>query len=151
MEAFDLFWKKNRVDVPVMRLVFLSFFVLVLLFESNAQQKNVKEFLPTEAVSTRSITSRKYAPKKEEYRFIIKNDGEGILYGNPCMQTETLKMGFMYIVQTPGIPGSYSKRALFWNNFKTRLNLTFTKSPFWRSTLKRRVKDCREKSGDFVG
>ena len=140
-----------------MRLVTIRIF-FVLAFSGtflilSAQDKNdpSKDF-PTENLNIKKQTKKKkVAPKEKKIRFIIKNDTKGILYGNPCMNEETRRMGFEYVVQTQGVPGSLGTVRRLWNNFVTKLRLTFTNTPFWKLILKSRVKDCRERSGDRVG
>ena len=96
-------------------------------------------------------TPKKNAPKERKIRYITKNKGEGLLYGNPCMVEQTRIMGFEYVIQTEGLPGTLLPWKRVVENVKTSIALSVTKSPFWKLVLNRRVKNCRKKSGDLVG
>ena len=139
----------------VMQLVNGRFFFLLFLLislEAAAQDKDdLRKQFPTENVNMRKDSRKQSTPKERNIRLIIKNNTKGILYGNPCMNEETRRMGFEYVVQTPGLPGSLGTFRRLWNNFWTKARLTFTNTPFWKLILKSRVKDCRERSGDRVG
>jgi hypothetical protein len=136
---------------PVMRL-FLILFVAFSFHGLSAQQKGRTPFEATENIRMKQDDNNaRNRPKRKKIRVITKNKGEGILYGNPCMVEETMKMGFEYNVQIPGMPGSMLPWRRRYENFKVHLNLIVTKSPFWKLVLNRRVKDCRLRSGDFVG
>lgn len=131
-------------------ILFLGLFVspAVLLAQED---KKVEDYIPTENIERQNSKKRRNSPKRKSMDLIIKNTADGLLYGNPCMIEETYNMGFQYMVQTKGLPGSISGFPLFWNNFKTWNKLIFTRSPFWKMTLSKRVRDCRRQSGDFVG
>lgn len=141
-----------------MRNVFVCFFIMTLCMLASGKAigqkkpKDFTEYIPTENINKKKDFNRKkHAPKRKNIRFIIKNNTKGILYGNPCMIEETRRMGFEYAVQTKGIPGSLGFFRRNWNNLITKLQLTFTRTPFWKLILRTRVKDCREKTGDLVG
>jgi hypothetical protein len=141
-----------------MQMVFgrliLLFLCLFLLHGALAQrkEKDLQSYIPTENISSKKdFNKRKHAPKRKNIRLIVKNSPKGILYGNPCMMEETRRMGFEYAVQSKGLPGSMGFFRRNWNNFVTKLRLTFTNTPFWKLILNFRVKDCREKTGDIVG
>lgn len=75
----------------------------------------------------------------------------GILYGNPCAVEETKKMNFVYVAQKPGLPGGETEEDMYYNNTIVKLKLVFTRSPFWKLILNRRIKKCAQKTGDIVG
>lgn len=135
-------------------------FVLLLLLVSTQEifaqkkkkEKEITTYMPTDNLDVKKDSNKKKnSPKRKKVRYIVKNSTKGILYGNPCMITETRRMGFEYAVQTKGITGSMNYFRRTWNNFSTKFVLTFTQSPFWKPILRSRVKDCRIKSGDLVG
>jgi len=126
------------------------FIILLPVLSLNAQ--DISEYIPTENIDNRTNENkRRNAPKRKNIRYITKNTGEGLLYGNPCMLEQTRKMRFEYAVQTPGLPGSLGPLKRQWENLRTRLNLIFFRTPFWKLILNRRVRNCRKKSGDLVG
>ncbi len=129
-------------------------FVIILFVAAPilAQTQDIQAYLPTENVDRKKDGKKgKYRPEKITIRHIVKNDPGGFLHGNPCWIEETRKMGFEYVVQRPGIPGSIKPFKRIWENTKTITILILTKSPFWKTTLQNRVKDCRRKTGDLVG
>lgn len=133
-------------------ILFLFCFFVFAGTEAQKKEKDVKTYMPTENIDgKKNFNKRKYAPKRKNIRLIVRNNPKGILYGNPCMMEETRRMGFEYAVQSKGLPGSMGFFRRNWNNFITKLRLTFTHSPFWRLILQSRVKDCREKTGDIIG
>lgn len=134
-----------------MRFILFCFLSLTLLL-SYGQTSDIKDYLPTENLDKKKDSNRKKnAPDEKRIRYIIKNSGEGILYGNPCMVEATRKMRFEYAVQIPGLPGSLGPVKRNWENLRTWMHLAVFRSPFWKLVLKSRVKNCRKKSGDLVG
>jgi hypothetical protein len=124
----------------------------MLLMLSTASGQTYDRKYPTENIkSKQDDNKRKNEPRRKKISVIIKNDPKGLLYGNPCMEDETLRMGFKYSVQNPGLPGTLKPVTLFLQNLKVYTKLTLTRSPFWKVILNRRVKDCRERSGDWRG
>ncbi len=116
------------------------------------QGDDFRSYLPTENVDKKAkFNKKKNQPERQDIRLIIKNYKGKILYGNPCWIEETHKMGFEYVVQTPGIAGSVKPFRRIWENTKTITILILTKSPFWKLVLNSRIKDCRKKTGDLVG
>jgi hypothetical protein len=134
-----------------LKWLFFTGVVLTVLPVTAQKKDELEKQFPTLNLSYQGRVRGKDIPKEKNIRFIIKNDTKGILYGNPCMNEETRRMNFEYVVQNPGLPGSLGNRKRLWNNFVTKLRLTITRTPFWKLILKARVKDCRQKSGDLVG
>ena len=90
-------------------------------------------------------------PKRKRISYIYKENSKGILYGNPCAVEATRKLGFEYVLQPAGLPGSPGQKEQERNNFLVNLKLIFTKGPFWKLILNKRIKQCRINSGDIVG
>lgn len=90
-------------------------------------------------------------PKRKNVSYIYKTDTKGVYFGNPCVMKATRRMGFEYVLQPPGVPGSPDEETAQLNNILVNLKLLFTRGPFWKMILKKRIKDCRTLSGDFVG
>lgn len=133
----------------------IVFFMLITsagLAYGQKKKDSLKDYLPTDNLDVKSEDNRKKnAPKRKHYRQIIKNKTKNILYGNTCAIEATHKMGFEYVVQSKGTPGSIRGFRRFWNNFKVKSRLFFLRSPFWRATLNSKFRKCRIKSGDKVG
>ena len=128
---------------------------MLTLNESLAQKKptDPEAYFPTENVNPKNKddNTRENIPKRKHYDMIYKNSPEGTLYGNPCATEATMNMGFIYVVQPKKIEGSVPWHKVILNNVWVSTKLVFRKSPFWKSILKKKMDDCRGKSGDIVG
>lgn len=137
--------------------IYLMFFVMTVCCNNSYAQfkkktKSVRDYMPTENIDVRKESNNnKNMPKRRQVSYIYKNELDGILYGNPCALEATRKMGFEYVFQPLGIPGSIPVDEQFSNNLAINFKLIFTRSPFWKLILNRRIKKCRLKSGDMVG
>ena len=132
------------------------FCVLLLGFSylsyGQKEEGSFLDFVPSENIDAKKdFNNKSNAPKRKSINFIVKNDTEGFLYGNPCMIEETHRMGFEYSIQVPGLPGSIRPWKRFWRNLVVSGKLILTRGPWWKLTLNSRVKDCRKRSGDLVG
>ena len=116
------------------------------------KEESIHDYLPSENVDPKKKFKKKSnAPDRKEYSLIVKNKAKGLLYGNACMTENTQRMGFEYSIQVKGLPGSLYPWERRWKNALVHTKLIFTKGPWWKLVLKKRVKNCRQKSGDFVG
>lgn len=97
------------------------------------------------------VDIKKEAPKVKKPLEIIKNDTQGILYGNKCFEEFTRSRGYIYIVQPQPNPTFKAKLKKFFHNFGVKFIITLKRSIFWKSVEKKKVKDCRLKTGDRVG
>ena len=128
----------------------------VLLSNRSLAQTNKKggihDYIPSENVdSKKKFRKKQNAPKEKKISLIVKNKTTGLLYGNACMTENTHRMGFEYSIQIEGLPGSLTDWERMTDNMWVHLRLIFTKGPWWKMVLKKRVKDCRQRSGDLVG
>lgn len=116
------------------------------------KEETIHDYIPSENVDAKKKFRKKAnAPKTKKYSLIVKNKTDGILYGNACMIESTQRMGFQYSIQIDGLPGSLDPWNRRWKNALVHAKLILTRGPWWKLVLKKRVKDCRQKSGDFVG
>ena len=116
------------------------------------KEKTVQEHLPTENLEMRKDSNKAFnKPKRKKYAFIYVPDGDKILYGNQCVLEQTHKMGFEYVVEPRKIAGSKTWKGKFLNNLWVKTKLVVTRSPFWKLILKKKIKECRNMSGDLVG
>lgn len=133
-------------------LILITTILCTVSAMGQASSSELKGYTPTENINPDiDFNRRKNAPKKKDFFYIIKNDMHGFLYGNPCVLEQTRRMGFEYTVQIEGIPGSLRPWRRRWNNTLGYTRLTITRSPFWKLILNKRIKNCRQKSGDIVG
>ena len=89
--------------------------------------------------------------KTKKIRYILKKDTQNTSYGNPCVLEITRSKGFEYMVTLKGQPGYESEFQRAFHNFGVNTGLLFRNGPFWKSGLKKKIEDCRQKSGDYVG
>lgn len=136
-----------------MRQIFLSIIFFSLAFCVQAQKdRPVEQELPTENLDMRKDSNKRAnKPKRKNYGVIYVPNANRILYGNRCVLEETRKMGFEYLVEPPNISGSKSRKGKFINNLWVKTKLVFTRSPFWKMILNKKIKKCRAMSGDLVG
>lgn len=132
--------------------IVLVFALTLAIYQSNAQIRSNEEYARTSNIDPKAdVNKKKNQTDPRRMRYIVMNEGDGILYGNPCWLEATRKMRFEYVVQREGVPGSMRPNRRRWENTKTFMNLIILRSPFWKVILNNRIKDCRQKSGDMVG
>lgn len=141
----------NRYRVVILVLgVFM--FCSVDVWAQRNKDESIHDYLPSENVDPKKKFKKKSnAPQTKDYGLIVKNKTKGILYGNACMSENTQRMGFEYSIQVEGLPGSLYPWERRWKNALVHAKLIFTRGPWWKLVLNKRVKNCRQKSGDFVG
>ena len=129
--------------------VIFSFCLMVMICMqinmSCAQDKTGATNLKTK------VNKKKEAPKQKRLLYIVKNDGRKILYGNKCFLDVQHAMGFEFLIQPKGQPLNRNELARNLHNFGIKFVLVFRNGPFWGITLRKRKKDCRKFSADFVG
>ncbi len=84
-------------------------------------------------------------------RFLIQKDTRGTLSGNKCVTDATRQMGFEYLALTKGDPGYENEWTRASHNFGVKTILFFTRGPFWRTKIKKRIDECRYRTGDYAG
>ena len=94
---------------------------------------------------------KKSKSKSKKIRYIIKKDTQNTSYGNPCVAEVTRSKGFEYLVTLKGQPGYETELQRGFHNFGVNFTLLFRNGPFWKSGLKKKIENCRFKSGDYVG
>lgn len=129
----------------IQRVVLMFVFFIGCL----AVQAQLSDEIPTNGTVRKRVDHRKYEPKKKTYSQLYKKSTKGILYGNPCALERTRQMGFEYVPLAQG--RGKTRVGLILNNTAVRSKLCITRSPFWKLILNKRLKECRMKTGDFVG
>lgn len=89
--------------------------------------------------------------KKKRLIQWIKNEPNGLLLGNKCMEDVTRKMGFEYVVQPKGQQGNRTELGRLMHNLFAKFGVTLRNGPFWKFKLKKKRKECRQSTGDYVG
>lgn len=134
---------------------FLFFIVLggsIGISWCQKKDKPVSEYLPTENLEMRKDSNKAMnRPQRKNISLLYVANADKILYGNPCVTEATHKMGFEYIVEPRNGLESKTSMGKFLNNLWIKTKLVGTRSPFWKLILKKKIKECRRQSGDFVG
>lgn len=81
---------------------------------------------------------------------IYTNDTKSILYGNPCMDEVTARFGYEYVVMPKNAQGFSSGINKALHNFGVKFILFF-RNPFWKVIVNKKAKECRQKTGDYMG
>ncbi len=141
------------VSICFLKLIRIPALILVLLFSAGnllAQDEELK-FGDTNTTNQNPTYKTKKKSKTKRPIQWIKNDTEGLLLGNKCMEEVFDDMGFEYLVQIKGQPGYRNEFGRLAHNFGAKVGIMFRNGPFWKFRLKKERKKCREKTGDFVG
>jgi hypothetical protein len=133
-----------------MRVIFI--FLLAALYTSAAYAQDDLKFGDTGTTTK----APKYKSNRKDYKHRrpiqwVKNNGTNLLIGNPCMEETTQKMGFVYLVQLKGNAPNESEFHRLMHNLFAKLAITFRNGPFWKFKLKKKRRQCRAETGDFVG
>jgi hypothetical protein len=112
-------------------------------------QTSPEEFPTNNTANKKRFHPKKHRPKTRSYAKIYKRNTKGTLYGNPCALEVTRSMGFEYVPLTRGKGKSPMGRLL--NNLWVKTKLVFTRTPFWKLILNKKLDNCRSRSGDGVG
>lgn len=139
---------------PVKKIIYVFIGLLFIFFQPAVAQDNASVEGPT---SGTDIFHK--APPKPQKVFasdknllqIIKRDTRNILYGNKCFEEFTYQLGFEYVVEPAGEPGSRNDLKRFFHNFGAKFILIFKAGPFWKSRVNKKIRECRELMGDFNG
>ncbi|HET8860674.1 hypothetical protein [Marivirga sp.] len=88
-------------------------------------------------------------PRRRLLSIYIK-DTQDILYGNPCMDKVTNRFGYEFVVMPKNASKFYSgfQRVMHNTLVKTAL---FFRNPFWKIISNKKAKECRQKTGDYMG
>lgn len=130
--------------------------LLVLLILSSISvahaQDDIKDSFPTNKLRSKTIDNKKKnRPKEYRIAYIYKTTTLKTLYGNPCALDVTRRWGFEYAIED-NYNNSFKKsfkRAR--RNFGVKAKLFFTKGPWWRIVINKRLKECQRKTGDAIG
>jgi hypothetical protein len=120
---------------------------------AQAQAKKFKKGNRTEDSSNISLYGKeptKKGNKKAKYISIYRTNPTKVLYGNRCVDEQTHKMGFEYVLVMPDRNGDIDVKMVA-SNIGNSILLTFKNGPFWSQRIKKKIKECRQSSGDFVG
>ncbi|GJM30747.1 MAG: hypothetical protein DHS20C17_33820 [Cyclobacteriaceae bacterium] len=127
-------------------------FILILML---AVEPALAQTTPPASTSNTDFNKKARNSQKKsnvkKIRYLLKRDTQHTSYGNPCVVEITRSKGFEYLVTLKGQPGYESEAQRGLHNFTVNIALLFRNGPFWKSGLRKKIEDCRQKSGDYVG
>lgn len=120
----------------------------VMTGRATAQQKKK----PTASTNTSWDARMEGEPREQKhYKTIYRRNSYGTFLGNKCVEESTQKMGFRYELVPRQGPGSKTALGVFLHNTGTKSLLLFKNGPFWQCRLRRRIDECRIRTGDYIG
>ncbi len=89
--------------------------------------------------------------KNRRIRSMYTTSSRENLIGNSCVEEYTRKLGFVYI--QPFLSPEFPVKVLdqWVNNTWVKTIVLLRKGPCWQRKLRKRIRFCRESSGDFIG
>ena len=134
-----------------MRKLIILFFIALASMTTAVGQDDLV-FGDTANTNTSPSNNQQDKNHKEKKVVLwIKNETKGLLIGNPCMEDVLSEMGFNYLIQFKGEPGQKNGVARYFYNKRTKTVIFFRNGPFWRTKLRKRRRECRSQTRDFVG
>jgi len=130
----------------VYALILLS---LAMSTSVMAQEKKVPKTNTIDQYST--VNKKKEGPKVKKPLNILKTDTKGILYGNLCFEEFTRSKGYTYVIQPKGDPSFKGSMKRGFHNFGVKFVILLKNGIFWKLVERKRIKDCRMKTGDRIG
>ncbi|MDN4166570.1 hypothetical protein QWY31_13760 [Cytophagales bacterium LB-30] len=97
------------------------------------------------------IDIRDSPTKRKTVLFLVRSNTSKTMYGNPCVQEVTRKMGFEYLVVPKGQALNRNGFSRTMHNGAVSLALFFRNGPLWKLRARHKIKKCRQKSADFMG
>lgn len=125
--------------------------ILFCLFFIGTAYSQSADFGTTSNTSLNPTHLKKEPVKKKHLLALIKNKPKNTLAGNKCMDEVTKSMGFEYVLQPKGSAGNRTELGRLVHNFGVKMALIFKNGPFWKFKLKKRRKECKDKTADYVG
>ena len=84
----------------------------------------------------------------QNYMQLYVRASEQVLYGNKCAEDEAKRMGIEFVLLSKDIGYGMSESSRQWSNFKTGFRAFFKNGFFWKRKLKKRIRLCKEATGD---
>ena len=126
--------------------------ISLCIVEVGSAQKKEAKIPKTNTIDQYStINKKKTGPKVKKTTQIIKTNTRGILYGNLCFEDYIKSKGYEYVIQPEGDGSFKSKFKTGWHNFGAKFIVVLKNGIFWRVAEKKRIRECRIKTGDRIG
>lgn len=140
---------------------FLAFIFLMFSVSLLAQKK--KNDLGTKIIKEKSqitgqenewkITGRDAVVMRDSgsrYIQIHITESKEALYGNRCAEMEAQKMGIEFIIIPKDIGYGMTKKNIFFTNLNAHFRAFWKNGFFWKKRLKKRIRRCRDATGDYI-
>ena len=127
---------------------------IILLFsriDAAGQDINEGKFSTQATDEDAKPDARKMGPKEEKYLYIIKDNSEGTLYGNPCFKEVSHEFHFEYLIAPKGLKPNRNNFTRDFHNLGVNIILFFRNGPFWKARMKKKFQQCKYGYGDYVG
>ena len=89
-------------------------------------------------------------PKGQGQELVTTISTRNVLYGNKCVHDFTQSMGFEYHVETKMEKEQSTAWSRYWGNKAAKIKITLKNGPFWQARVRRKVNECRVKTGDHL-
>lgn len=129
-------------------LVCVIVFTVVVSFE-GVSQIDYKEKSTEKVKFNPDLKPQNESPKRRLLSIYVK-DTRNVLYGNPCMNKVTQRFGYEYVVMPKNAKKMHSGFQRSMHNFSVKTVLFF-RNPFWKIISNKKAKECRQKTGDYMG
>lgn len=116
------------------------------------ERRRSKKRYPEQTANTSHQSTDKARAQARQGRMlrIFKRDPSKVLHGNRCVSEYTQAMGFEYVILTADDSGDADLNSFF-TNVGNGVVLMFRHGPFWSCKVRKRIRQCRLGTGDFVG
>jgi hypothetical protein len=142
---------KQIYQIGLKKFIFPLFLLYGFTAAGQTQERimNTAKTSMNEEVLLRDEEAKNF--KKHRNEHIVTTHLRNIGYGNKCVTEATHKLGFTYV---PMPINEVERRSAFYyfiHNQATRFKITLKNGPFWQHTLKKRIKECLQITGDLTG
>lgn len=138
------------------KLIFLFFFIFyqIAFSQKNLAPRVIKEkSMVTGKENEWKITGRDAIVKRDSgshYTQVHIRETKTFLYGNRCAEMEAQKMRVEFIIIPKDIGFGMKLRNFFGVNLNAHAKAFFRNGFFWQKRLKKRIKKCRDATGDYI-
>jgi len=136
-----------------MKLLQLILFFL-LFYQVSAQTKIIKEKSKVTGQENEwKITGKDAVMVRDSGSHYIQihiRETQDVLYGNRCAEIAAQKMGIEFIIIPKDIGFGMKLKYIFGTNLNAHIKAFFKNGFLWRKRLKKKIKDCREMTGDYI-
>ncbi|GAB4486286.1 MAG: hypothetical protein OHK0045_05270 [Raineya sp.] len=136
------------------KIYFFIFFYSVVASAQWKQEKIIKEkSMVTGQENEWRIRGRDAIVKRDSgsrYIQIHIRETKDVLYGNRCAEMEAQKMRIEFIIIPKDIGFGMKLRNFFGVNLNAHAKAFFRNGFFWQKRLRKRIKKCRDATGDYI-